>query len=300
MQDSEHRQLATAILPLMLDAGAVIMSYFRGVTAVETKADDSPVTAADREAEELIAAGLAQLMPDIPVIGEEAASLGNLPAAAARFFLVDPLDGTRDFIAGRKDFTVNIALVEDQTPVFGAVYQPATGRFFSTVTNSHVIEANVAPGSAVASIEALDGQPIHTRQPDPDDLVVAVSHSHHTGALDDCLRRLGIRRRVSVGSSLKFCLVARGEADVYPRQISISEWDTAAGHAIVAAAGGAVVALDGSPLKYGNAAGNYRIAPFVAWGAPELAGQIFLCLTPRPEGLINLWKCGQPFGFGHV
>ncbi|MGI9411286.1 MAG: 3'(2'),5'-bisphosphate nucleotidase CysQ [Hyphomicrobiaceae bacterium] len=273
MQDSEHRQLAAGVLPIVLSAGAVVMSYFQSSTAVETKADASPVTAADREAEELIAAGLARLQPDIPVIGEEAASLGKLPKAASRFFLVDPLDGTRDFIAGRKEFTVNVALVEDREPVFGVVYQPATSRFFTTITDHHALEATVAPGSGIDSLDALGGERIRTRSPDPDDLVVAVSHSHHTGALDDRLSQLGIRRRVSVGSSLKFCLVARGEADVYPRQISISEWDTAAGHAIVTAAGGAVLTLDGAPLTYGNADCGYRIAPFVAWGAPELAAK---------------------------
>ena len=273
MQDSEHRQLAAGVLPIVLRAGAVVMSYFQAATTVETKADASPVTAADREAEEVIEAGLARLQPDIPVIGEEAASLGNLPTAAERFFLVDPLDGTRDFIAGRKEFTVNVALVEDRQPVFGVVYQPANGRYFTTIMDHFALEATVQPGSGVDSLEALGGERIQTRKPDPDDLVVAVSHSHHTGALNHRLDDLGIRRRVSVGSSLKFCLVARGEADVYPRQVSISEWDTAAGHAIVTAAGGAVLTLDGGRLTYGNADSGYRIAPFVAWGAPELAAK---------------------------
>ena len=267
MQDAEHRALAGGLLPAVLRAGAVELGYFRNGVAVETKRDDSPVTAADREAEELITAALARLRPDIPVIGEEAVSAGITPQTDGTFFLVDALDGTRDFISGRPEFTVNIALVVDHVPLFGVVYQPPTGRLFMTLAGDCAIEAEIAADAAdTVSLDRLASHRIATRVPDTGDMVVAVSRSHPSSQLDRKLSELGIERRIEVGSSLKFCLVARGEADVYPRLTSISEWDTAAGHAVVSAAGGAVLTLDAAPLLYGQSSGSHRVAPFVACG----------------------------------
>ena len=273
MNDAEHRALAVALLPVVLRAGALELEYFRTDVAVERKNDDSPVTAADREAEELITTALTRLYPDIPVIGEEAVSAGQIPQTAGTFFLVDALDGTRDFVSGRPEFTVNVALIVDHAPLFGVVFQPPTGRLFMTLAANHAIEAEIAADTAATStLDHLEARRIATRRPDTDSLVVAVSRSHHSPQLDRKLSQLGIERRIEVGSSLKFCLVARGEADVYPRLTSISEWDTAAGHAIVTAAGGAVLTLAATPLHYGHGGRSHSVAPFVAWGRSDIAG----------------------------
>lgn len=271
MQDKDFRALAESLLPVVLRAGAIELAHFHSALDVETKPDASPVTAADREAEAVIEQALAEICPDIPVIGEEAASEGRLPAAAETFFLVDPLDGTRDFVAGRTEFTVNIALVVDHVPVFGIVYQPPTGRLFMTLAGDHAIEARVAPDSGACTLADLSLATLRTNVTDAADLRAAVSRSHRSPTLEAKLTKLGITRRVEAGSSLKFCFVACGDADVYPRLTSINEWDTAAGHALVTAAGGTVLGLDGRPLAYGNAAKGYRVAPFVAWATPELA-----------------------------
>lgn len=272
MRNDEHRALAAALLPVVLRAGAVEMEHFHNDVVVEKKRDDSPVTVADREAEEIITQALSELHPQIPVVGEEAVSAGILPETEGTFFLVDALDGTRDFVAGRTEFTVNVALIVEHAPLFGVVYQPVTGRLFMTLGHDHAIEADVAPNASSAiTLDQLEMRRLATRQPDPGNLVVAVSRSHPSAELNAKLSELGIERLIKVGSSLKFCLVARGEADVYPRLISISEWDTAAGHAIVTAAGGVVVTLAGAPLSYGDRRPSCRIAPFVAWGRGELA-----------------------------
>jgi len=274
MQDDAHKALAEALLPVVLRAGAIELDYFRNGVEVETKDDNSPVTAADREAEAVIDEALARICPDIPIIGEEAASEGRLPQIEDTFFLVDPLDGTRDFVAGRSDFTVNIALVVAGQPLFGVVYQPQPGRLFISTGRARAIEANVNPDAGLTRLDQLAAKQIRTRPPDRARLKVAVSRSHRSSQLDDKLRQLGIKDRLEAGSSLKFCLVARGDADLYPRLTSISEWDTAAGHAILQAAGGAVLGLDNDPLQYGNAGKGYRVAPFVGWGHRRLADDI--------------------------
>ena len=271
MQNDDHAAMAEALLPVVLAAGAVELRYFKSGVAVETKDDDSPVTAADREAEDIISEALARHYPDIPVVGEEAASDGRLPAVEGTFFLVDPLDGTRDFVAGRDEFTVNVALVVDYQPLFGAVYQPRTERLFLTLAGDRAIEAKVSATSGCSRLDQLTATRLATREPDPAALKVAVSQSHPSSQLESKLRQLGIRQRLQAGSSLKFCLVARGDADIYPRLTSISEWDTAAGQAVLQAAGGAVSGLDNCNLAYGNADKAFRVAPFVAWGRTSLS-----------------------------
>ncbi len=274
MEDDEHRAMANALLPVIVRAGAIELDYFRRGVVAESKDDDSPVTAADREAEDLIAAELATLYPDIPLIGEEAASLGRIPAIAHRFFLVDPLDGTREFVAGRPEFTVNVALVVDGQPRFGAVYHPPTGRLYVSVGAGAAIELDVPACARPRSLDELPVARIRTRAPATGDLTVAVSRSHASTQLGTKLRKLGIENHIATGSSLKFCLVARGDADVYPRLSSISEWDTAAGHAVLQAAGGCVLGLDNRPLAYGNADLGFRVAPFVAWGDRRLSDRL--------------------------
>ncbi|MGI9426300.1 MAG: 3'(2'),5'-bisphosphate nucleotidase CysQ [Hyphomicrobiaceae bacterium] len=271
LSDREHRDLAQALLPVTLQAGAVEMKYFRTGVDVATKVDQTPVTIADQEAEALIASALQDIRPDIPIVGEEAASAGALPPSSSTYFLVDPLDGTRDFIAGREEFTVNIALVVAGQPVLGVVYQPPTGRLFMTVASDQALEAIVPVDENISSLDQITASRIATVAADQDNIRVAVSRSHRSAKLDAKLDQLNFSQRLKSGSSIKFCLVARGDADVYPRLTSISEWDTAAGHAIVTSAGGAVVGLDGQPLAYANVEGGYRVAPFVVWGEPDLA-----------------------------
>ncbi len=275
MTDAEHLELARAVLPAVIAAGAAELRHFESGVRVETKDDNTPVTAADREAEDIITAALSQSHAHYPVIGEEAASLGRLPQVDHSFFLVDALDGTRDFVAGRTEFTVNVAFIENHRPVFGAVYQPVPGRLFVTVGAERALETRIAANSPAPAFNDGDAwQPVRTRPAEPDHLTVAVSRSHHVRDLDERIRRNGIKQRLQAGSSLKFCLLARGEADVYPRLTPISQWDTAAGHAILQAAGGAVLTLDNAEIVYGPTEDDFAMAPFVAWGDRRLAERI--------------------------
>ncbi len=230
------------LLALADRAGEVLMRHYAGEFTAEQKADKSPVTAADREAEALIEQGLEQLAPDIPMVGEEAASAGRIPAfGKGPFWLVDPLDGTKEFISKNGEFTVNIALVEDGRPVLGVVTAPARGLAWWG-----------AEGQGAFCRDSQETRIIKVR-PRPSVGVVAVASRSHRGADTDAwLAERGITDWVSAGSSLKFCLVAEAAADVYPRFGPTMEWDTAAGHAVLLAAGGKVVDLDGKPLVYGK------------------------------------------------
>ncbi|WP_084650318.1 3'(2'),5'-bisphosphate nucleotidase CysQ [Stappia stellulata] len=228
------------------EAGDIILSFFRNDVSVDRKPDDSPVTEADRRAEDVILSGLSRLYPDIPVVAEEAASSGAVPDISDRFFLVDPLDGTREFISGRGDFTVNIALVENGLPVVGAVFAPHRKEAFVGARGGGAFERVQGAGAESA------WRPVRVREQAAARPVAVASRSHRDANTDLLLERLGVAQTVSVGSSLKFCLVARGEADFYPRFNRTMEWDTAAGHAILAAAGGTVAGLDGNPFLYGK------------------------------------------------
>ena len=226
------------------------------------KADRSPVTAADEASEKIILDGLSRLLPDAPVVSEES----PLPAPATlgeRFFLVDPLDGTREFIAGESEYTVNIALIVGRHPAAGIIAAPALGVVWRGIVGAGAERMKLQPGTAVAS--ATERTPIRTRSKPRAGLVAMTSRSHPdptTGAYLD--RIAGVQRLIS-GSSLKFCRIAEGAADIYPRLVSLSEWDIAAGHALVVAAGGTVTTPHGQPLTYGRA--DFRAPPFVAWGA---------------------------------
>lgn len=225
-------------------AGAAILDIYRGEFTVATKADASPVTAADRAAEDVILAGLAHLTPGIPVVAEESVAAGHMPdIGGGRFWLVDPLDGTREFVRRNGEFTVNIALIEGGRPVLGVVYAPVPDRLY----------AAVGPHEAVAEVEGVE-KPIRARSPGPDGLVVLASRSHgDDAALAAYLDGMKVAAEIKAGSSLKFCVVAAGEADLYPRFGPTMEWDTAAGHAVLTAAGGSVRTLDGAELTYGKA-----------------------------------------------
>lgn len=271
---TDHARLAEHLLPFVLEAGAIEMRHYRAGVAVESKADESPVTAADREAEVVLLQGLGVAAPGIPVVAEESVADGRIPDIGARFFLVDPLDGTREFINKRDEFTVNVALVENGSPRFGIVYVPALGDLYVTLGAAQAGHAKIGATSPPRTLAECGFRDIRTRTPDPAALVAVASRSHLTPETETFLGRYRVASRRDAGSSLKFCLIARGDADIYPRLGPTMAWDTAAGHAVLAAAGGSVSELDGRPLLYGARVGEaakdrLRNPHFVAWGASE-------------------------------
>ncbi|MGR3716986.1 MAG: 3'(2'),5'-bisphosphate nucleotidase CysQ [Thermohalobaculum sp.] len=243
-------EIETVIRDLALAAGSAIMKVYAGADfGTRAKADSSPVTEADLAADRLIAEGLARAFPDIPAVTEEqAASHGQ--TGHRRFFLVDPLDGTKEFIRRRGEFTVNIALIEDGVPVTGVVYAPVVGRLFRSLAAGGAVEEAVDADGAPVAGSLRD---IRVATPDNAALVVVASKSHRDQATDDYIARYRVADFKSAGSSLKFCLLAAGEADFYPRLGRTMEWDTAAGHAVLRAAGGQVLRFDDhQPLIYGK------------------------------------------------
>jgi 3'(2'), 5'-bisphosphate nucleotidase len=270
MHARDAKSLAEGLLSIALAAARVQMAHFaRGVQA-ETKPDLSPVTAADRESEDKILEGLAQIAPGVAVVAEEQRAAGRTPAVAGTFFLVDPLDGTRSFIKGRMEFTINIALIEERRPVFGLLYAPALADFSVTLGPDQAAHARLDPHARVRSLADCHLRAIRTRVPNPQALSALTSQSHLNAATKSFLDSYGVVERRALGSSLKFALLARGEADLYARVGPTSEWDTAAGHALLVAAGGAVTTLDGSPLLYGHAERGFENCAFVAWGRAPL------------------------------
>jgi 3'(2'), 5'-bisphosphate nucleotidase len=265
-QALDHAGLARRLMPAVLEAGRIEMRHYDSGVTVETKADNSPVTVADREAEAVLVAALSRIAPATPVIAEEGAAGTQIPDAGSAFFLVDPLDGTREFINKRGEFTVNVALVVSGVPVFGIVYAPALGQLYATLGRSRSAAASVA--LATSSFDDCAFTPIATRVPDARALVAVASRSHMTPEGETWLARWPIASRRDAGSSLKFCPIARGEADVYPRHGPTMEWDTAAGDAVLRAAGGIVTTVAGDPLPYGKFGAGYRNPHFVAWGTP--------------------------------
>lgn len=224
---------------------------------VREKADATPVTEADEAAEAFILEALAKLTPDIPVVSEEAAAAGHTPdVSGGRFWLVDPLDGTREFLSRNGEFTVNIALVEDGRPVAGVVHAPALAMTWTgALPGAGTGTGGKADGPAVATFSETDKETMAIRvRPLPADGATVIASRRHgsAGLLEEFLRDYAVKDRVSAGSSLKFCLVASGRADLYPRFGRTMEWDTAAGHAVLLAAGGTVETVDGKPLTYGK------------------------------------------------
>jgi 3'(2'), 5'-bisphosphate nucleotidase len=246
-------------------AGAAIMRFYHQGAKVRLKDDASPVTEADKASEGIVIDALQRLAPGIPIVSEEIAD-DRSADLGRRFFLVDPLDGTKEFIEKRSDFTVNIALVEDGMPCFGLVYAPARTLLATTPARGKAIEVAVEPSDEGADLAALDCRTLHVRTPSPDGLVAVVSRSHLDPVTESFLAKLKIAGRSDAGSALKFLEVARGVADVYPRFGPTMEWDTAAGHAILIAAGGHVEDAEGKPLGYGKTGSGLRNPGFVAWG----------------------------------
>jgi len=263
----DHDAAAALMAPLtelVLRAGAAILAINRQAMRVEGKIDGSPVTEADLAADRIIAEGLARLVPDLPTLSEERAQLARPPYHGS-FFLIDPLDGTKEFVAGRNEFTVNLALVSNGTPLLGIVGAPALGLVWRGLVGRGA--ERLKTGAAA--------EPIHTR-PHPkrgEPWIVAVSRSHLDSRTEAFIAdRPGASRQV-LGSAVKFGRVAEGGVDVYPRLAPTSEWDVAAGHAVVTAAGGRITDAKGAELRFGSGRNGFIVPEFIAWGDPAAAAR---------------------------
>ena len=237
---------------LCLEGGEVAMHYYENLQKVMTKADSSPLTDADLAIDEIIVSGLQRAFPKIPIVTEERAVNHTTNHSKGTFFLVDPIDGTREFINKSKEFTINIALIEDGKPVAGMVYAPALKRLFWGAKNLGSFE-ETNQGSP---------KPLAVRDTDSDALIVVASRSHLNPETEAFIAKNKVASVKNAGSSLKFCLIAAGEADIYPRFGPTMEWDIAAGHAVLAGAGGVVHTIDGAPISYGQE--HYKSPLFIA------------------------------------
>ena len=256
--DLDHPSLGAFLADLTEEAAALILPLWKSNLAVDSKADESPVTEADRRAETLILMRLARWYPDVPVVSEEYSSQVGVPeTVGSMFFLVDPLDGTKAFVRGDPHFTVHIGLIVDGEPVAGAVTAPATGESWFT-----------GRGGAFKR-DAVQRKPrrVVARTWPVDDAVVLISHTMKPEARAELERELGVARSEAMDSSVKLCRIAEGGADIYPRHGPTMEWDIAAAHAVLAAAGGRLAKPDGEAFSYGKAAEGFRNGPFVARGA---------------------------------
>ncbi|MEM5473597.1 3'(2'),5'-bisphosphate nucleotidase CysQ [Hoeflea sp. AS60] len=261
--DPDHQPLPDLIDTFeraAIAAGREILAARASGAKVSIKSDSTPVTQADRAAEAVILAHLTEQFPGVPVVAEEMAEDGKCPnSTGASYFLVDALDGTGDFIAGRNEFTVNVALIRDLKPVAGVVYAPALGRIWSGSGSKAYVAEVTADG------EIRDRKEIRTRAL-PKTPVALVSLSHREPETQAWLDKLPAHETTHIGSSLKFCLVAEGKADVYPRLVCLHQWDIAAGDAVLRAAGGITLGLDGKPLEYGVDNSDFDCGRFVCWG----------------------------------
>jgi 3'(2'), 5'-bisphosphate nucleotidase len=260
-------ELLDELTTIVSTAAAAILAARAGSLDTRTKADLSPVTAADHAAEAVILEGLARLLPGVCVVSEEAAGRAPPDSISGSFILVDPLDGTRELIAGRDEFTVNVAIVDGGRPRLGIVAAPAQGLLWRGIEGRGAERLRLSPGAPAST--ARERSTIRTRPSPHAALVAVVSRSHldpHTQAF---LARLPIADRRACGSAVKFCQIAEGAADVYPRLSTTCEWDVAAGHAVLAAAGGLVTTPEGVPLTYGRMFENFRVPAFIAWGDPS-------------------------------
>lgn len=247
-----HAQLLQHITAIARDAGKCIMEVYRSDITVERKADDSPVTQADLAAHHCIVDTLSKLTPDLPIISEESERHVNV-AEGQSFWLVDPLDGTKSFIRKEGEFTVNIALIEQQRPVLGVVYLPVQEVMYAGQVGEGAVREDASGSQAIAA-----------RIPGEDGLDVIVSRAHLSPRTDAFLKDYTVRSRIKSSSSLKFCVLAEGKADMYPRLGTTMEWDTAAGHAVLGAAGGRVETPDKAPFLYNKP--GFENGYFVAWG----------------------------------
>lgn len=264
--------LVEALTIVVSRAGRAILDIAKGSLTVRHKEDHSPVTAADEAAQDVILSGLAQLMPGVPVVSEESPDRPSAKALTPLFALVDPLDGTREFIAGRDEYTVNLALIENGEPLLGLVFLPARAVLYCGFSDVLAERLELAAGDPPARARAITT--IRARPRPASGLIAAVSRSHGDEATEALLGKLPVATRLASGSSLKFGLLAEGKADVYPRLAPTHEWDIAAGHAVLAAAGGTVLRRDGTPLTYGHADAGFVVPGFIAWGDPTAASAV--------------------------
>jgi 3'(2'), 5'-bisphosphate nucleotidase len=253
-------------------AGAAILVTRSGSLDTRTKPDLTPVTACDHAAEAVILKGVARLLPGICIVSEEAASRALPQHIPDSFVLVDPLDGTRELIAGRDEFTINVAIIAGGRPRLGIVAAPAQALLWRGIEGRGAERLRLSPGAPASAAQARS--PIRTRPSPRSALVAAVSRSHLDPQTEAYLARLPVSERRACGSAVKFCQVAEGSADVYARLSPTCEWDVAAGHAVLAAAGGMVNTPEGAPMSYGRMAANFRVPAFIAWGDPSLAARL--------------------------
>jgi 3'(2'), 5'-bisphosphate nucleotidase len=259
-------RLLDELTTIVSAAAAAILAARSGSLDTRTKADRSPVTACDEAAEAAILSGLARVLPGVAIVSEEAAGKAPPAILPETFILVDPLDGTRELIAGRDEFTVNVAIVRGGRPRLGIVAAPAQGVVWRGSEGQGAERLRLAPGAPAGA--ASERSAIRTRPAPRAGLVAVVSRSHLDAETEAFLARLPIAGRLTSGSAVKFCQVAEGAADVYPRLSTTCEWDVAAGHAVLTAAGGVLTAPDGAALGYGQIGRNFRVPAFVAWGDP--------------------------------
>lgn len=262
-------ELLESLTDLVSRAAAAIMAIDRDKMHWWAKSDSSPITIADQAANVVISEGLSRLLPGVPVVSEE--EQAHLSSLGQTFILVDPLDGTREFLAGRDEFTVNLAIIRRARPVAGVIAAPALGVVWRGVAGRGAERLRLAPGTT--SHEALETRAIHARRRPAEGFVVATSRSHFDAQTDALLKRLPVIARSVCGSSLKFVRIAEGNVDLYARLAQTCEWDVAAGHAIVAAAGGIVTAPNGAELTYG-AAPDFHVPGFIAFGDASAAAVV--------------------------
>jgi 3'(2'), 5'-bisphosphate nucleotidase len=263
MTDAVPSRFTRQLAEIAWHAGEIILAHYSAGVEARRKEDQSPVTAADEDAEGFILERLRELAPGVPVIAEEEVSAGHVREIGARFFLVDPLDGTKEFLSRNGEFTVNIAEIENGRPVRGVVHIPAKNRLFVGERNVGAFAIETQPGILP---DFSQMRRIAARPAPADGLVAVASRSHRDYHTEDYLKKFPVKDFVSAGSSLKFCLVAAGEADIYPRLGRTMEWDTAAGHAVLDAAGGSITTVDGRPFTYGKVEEKFANPFFVARG----------------------------------
>ncbi len=257
----DRQAVTEAIVKIAREAGDKILEIYNRDFEVDTKSDESPVTEADVAAEKIILEGLSKITPEIPVLAEESVAAGRVPdLTGGVFWLVDPLDGTKEFIKKGNDFTVNIGLIINNEPALGVVYAPVLGDLYSGIIGDGATLAKVKNNAVV------ERQPISVRKADLKELTIVASKSHRSDTLEAWLSEFPGANHVSIGSSLKFCLIARGEADLYPRLGPTCEWDTAAAHAVLKAAGGDVLTPDDKPLAYGKDTDTFLNSYFLCKG----------------------------------
>ncbi len=260
---SDDCELSDALTALAVKAGAQIMSIYGGDFVAEQKDDASPVTEADKRGEDIILAGLYAIAPNIPVLAEEAASDGRIPSLGDEFFLVDPLDGTREFINRTGEFTVNIALIRNARPALGVVYAPAIGKLYAGVVGHSAWLVEVTDDGGLSNRRDIRAVPIPAKG-----VIAVASRSHRSPETDEYLETLNVANFAAAGSSLKFCLIAEGAAHIYPRFGRTMEWDTGAGQAVLEAAGGRVcVHPSGERLTYNKRERGFDNPHFIALGA---------------------------------